>query len=305
MRNVRLFREPADIYMLSLLTSDLIQAAGITMNMKWVHEGEVKAGHFCTVQGAVQQLGETGVAMATLAIAVYSFSAVWWRKTVHHSNLAYSVVGLIWLYVILFVFIGIGTRGNLYMIPSGPYWCWIGQKYNLVEQLMGEYVWLWLTLFVSLLCYIPLFLLFRGNIEFDATNTLSLRWVKLEAGKRRTKNERRAFSLLAYPLVYCAVILPLSIVRWITFTEQDNSVPSVATLIAITLFGLSGAFNVVLLLSVRSELLLFGSDAVGSPPSVNESTASSVYSMPTREGGVPSQDSPALAIDVEEGGWQL
>jgi len=275
------------------------------MNIKWVHEGVVNTGHFCTAQGALLQLGTTGVAMATMAIAIYSFSAVWWRKTVHNSNLAYSVVGGIWLYVILFVLIGIGTRGNLYMVPS-PYWCWIGQKYNLVEQLMGEYVWLWLALLVSLFSYIPLALWACGNIEFDTINTFSFRWVKLEPWKRRRGSERRAFGLLAYPMVNCVVILPLSIVRCITFTERVNRVPSVVTFIAITLFGLSGAFNVVLLLTVRSELLLFGSDsdAVGLPPSVNESTAS-VYSMPTREGGAPSQDSPSLAIELEEGGWQL
>jgi hypothetical protein len=59
-----------------------------------------------------------------------------------------------------------------------------------------------------------------------------------------------------YPIVYSLTVLPLSIVRWITFSKQAHSVPSVLTLLVVTIFGLSGAANVFLLVYARPGLLL-------------------------------------------------
>ena len=52
--------------MLSLFTFDFIQAMGTVLDVKWVNEGVVYTGMYCTAQGTIQQLGETGVAIATL-----------------------------------------------------------------------------------------------------------------------------------------------------------------------------------------------------------------------------------------------
>jgi len=51
-------------------------------------------------------------------------------------------------------------------------------------------------------------------------------------------------------------VLPLSIVRWITFDKKQ--VPSAATFSVTFLYSLSGAMNVTLLLLTRPQLLLFG-----------------------------------------------
>jgi hypothetical protein len=49
----------------------------------------------------------------------------------------------------------------------------------------------------------------------------------------------------------------MSIVRWIMFTShRSHEIPSAATLIADTVFGLSGAANVFLLVYARPGLLL-------------------------------------------------
>ena len=85
--------------------------------------------HFQT--GVIKQLGETGVAMATLvspsqvlertdpriyklakAIAVHTFITVMWRKGKHHRPVAFGIVGVIWFFVILFVGIGVGVNRN-------------------------------------------------------------------------------------------------------------------------------------------------------------------------------------------------
>jgi len=64
-----------------------------------------------------------------------------------------------------------------------------------------------------------------------------------------------------YPGVYCVSVLPLSIVRWIGFIQErghrPNHVPSTATLAVAAIYGLSGACNVVLLLTTRPDSGLF------------------------------------------------
>jgi hypothetical protein len=68
----------------SLFMADLIQAGGMAMDAKWVNDGKVQTGTYCTAQGTIclfsglvrvcqfilqgvlHQLGETGVAMSTL-----------------------------------------------------------------------------------------------------------------------------------------------------------------------------------------------------------------------------------------------
>ena len=57
--------------------------------------------------------------------------------------------------------------------------------------------------------------------------------------------------------MYCISILPLSVVRWITFVNKGTA-PGTATFIILCIFGLSGACNVVLFLTTRPNAVLFG-----------------------------------------------
>jgi len=90
-RNVRdpphgewsLIRTHVDAYVLSLLGSETLQGLGATMNAKWILEGVLYCSGYCSVQGALKTIGETGVAMSTtvsyrdrLLIALYSFSVI-------------------------------------------------------------------------------------------------------------------------------------------------------------------------------------------------------------------------------------
>lgn len=51
MRMRYIFRKPTDILMLSLFFSDLLQAIGTVMYLKWVGSGHVEVGKFCSAQG--------------------------------------------------------------------------------------------------------------------------------------------------------------------------------------------------------------------------------------------------------------
>ncbi len=50
----------------SLFVFELLQAIGGILNVKWVHNGIVTTGHYCTAQGLVAQIGELGVSLIIL-----------------------------------------------------------------------------------------------------------------------------------------------------------------------------------------------------------------------------------------------
>jgi len=67
--------------------------------------------------------------------------------------------------------------------------------------------------------------------------------------------------MIWYPICYTILVLPLSIVRWRTFRppgQQQPETPFVVTAVVVTVFGLSGVINVVLVMLTRPNLLLFG-----------------------------------------------
>jgi hypothetical protein len=52
-------------------------------------------------------------------IAIHTFVVIWWRKAMHAVLFAKIIVAIIWLYVILFVAIGIGLNNrNGYEVPT-------------------------------------------------------------------------------------------------------------------------------------------------------------------------------------------
>jgi hypothetical protein len=62
----RLIRTHIDAYLLSLLGSEIVQGIGAIMNAKWVLEGTLYCSDYCSVQGALKTIGETGVGMNTI-----------------------------------------------------------------------------------------------------------------------------------------------------------------------------------------------------------------------------------------------
>ena len=64
---------------------------------------------------------------------------------------------------------------------------------------------------------------------------------------------------LSYPLSNAILVVPLSVVRWIENTGP-NHITSTDTLAAAIIFSFSGVTNVLLLLYIRPNLLLFGRD---------------------------------------------
>jgi len=116
--------------------------------------------------------------------------------------------------------------------------------------------------------------------------------------------------MIAYPIVFAVVALPYSVIRWKTRFGATHSLPT-ATFAVCFLFGFSGAFNVLLFLLTRPNLLLprnrnrtlVAALGVNSPESALNS---SISNLETRQRQRGEQPLPVGALPrADDGGWRL
>ncbi|KZV97695.1 hypothetical protein EXIGLDRAFT_764202 [Exidia glandulosa HHB12029] len=258
----RYFRSHLHYYFISLLFSDMVQGLGGFLDLKWVTQGHVTGGAYCTAQGALKQVGDVGVALSILAITVHTFAVLFFHWTPPESHkIPIIVLALDWLFIVLVVSIAYGLHGRRYYGITGL-WCWITALYP-VERIMLEYFWLWATALVNVVLYVPLFFALRGNIvvshpatyggwprvSFSAT-TPGAPWAVQRDAKQHL---RMALLMLCYPAIYLITILPTSIARFLAF--GGHNVADVATIVCGLLFSSSGIFNVILFTTTRPMLL--------------------------------------------------
>jgi len=254
-RDWKLFRGPADIYMFSLFTFDIVQATGGVLNVKWAHDGIVTTGHYCTAQGVIQQTGELGVALMALFLAVHTFVSAVFHVGLEARGVAFGLVCLACVFITLWVAIGAGIHKD-YETPT-PYWCSISPQFP-GERLGGEYVWLWIALLASAMLYILLYFWLNGFWSID--EGYKFHWwntgERVEyTGTIEYARRRSALGMLLYPIAYCIVILPNTVARYLQFSH--HRVPSAATFFGTSMFHLFGAVDVALFLIARPGLLLF------------------------------------------------
>jgi hypothetical protein len=259
--------------MLFLFVFDSLQAMGGILDVRWAHNGIVTVGPYCTAQGIIQQVGELGVALITLILTIHTFVVAVWSVGSQARCFAFGMVGLAILFIALWVGLGNGLDKN-FETPT-PYWCWVGPKYN-GARLAGEYIWLWIALFASLILNIPLYIWAKGRLSVDLQR------------------------MLFYPLAYSIVVLPVSITRWLTFSHKDMDVPSAATFFSVSLHDLSGAINVLLFFIIRPELLLFIPPKEFSEPEIADpSTSSAILEETVKYNHSPQPTGMELAGDGE------
>ncbi|KAI9435758.1 hypothetical protein H4582DRAFT_2168107, partial [Lactarius indigo] len=224
-------------------------ALGGFLDIRWIHDGIVTPGPYCTAQGIIQQIGELGVALITLIIAIHTFVVALWNVGARACRFAFGIVALASLFNALWVVVGNHVHKN-FETPT-PYWCWVGPEYKL-ERLAGEYVWIWTALFASAMMYIPLYFWAKGRLSADPDKWYKFRLSESDDGYTQ---RRAALGLLFYPLAYSFMVLPLSVARWSLFDHKNVSTGG--TVFAVSVYNLSGAINVLLFLIVRPQLLLF------------------------------------------------
>jgi len=230
----RFLRTNVDYYLLSLLVSDLILSIGSIMNIRWISKGGVEEGKFCAAQGAIQQIGDVGVALASLAIAVHTFAVLLlkWRSP-QGRMLPISVIALIWLLLILITTIPSGLHHNSSYYGIAGSWCWVRVptyifiqyscawlmkiRSDLEKQgLLLDYAILWLAASINIVLYVPLFFCLRGNLQVSyatapnqkAKPRMVIGWTRGDARHAWASEEGRkegsavARQMLAYPIAY-------------------------------------------------------------------------------------------------------
>lgn len=323
--------------MLNLFISELLMSLGGMLDAKWAHETQVYCGGYCAAQGSLQFIGETSVAIWTLAITLHT----WWsvvsaKRVLFRAWFCYGLVAAVWIFLFAFNF-GAYTSYQIddisddnYFTPT-PFWCWINPKYKN-QRAFGEYMWLWIAGFGNLLVYIPLYLLLRGNIVLGNDGFRSHTWhwtpparqisTKAESASTISSTEhdeeasrKDAVKMLFYPIAYTILVLPLSVVRWMSFVNPDlrelqtrNASMAAATLIFHATFRLSGVVNVGLVLTTRPNVLLFGQSDRGNeqddeageginPGRANQNNGN----FPLRQRGGMGQGANAQTDDVTTG----
>ena len=104
--------------------------------MRWVHNGIVRTGPYCTAQGVIQQVGEVGVALITFVVsslyefgsetdcstsyqilAVHTFVAALWGVGLHAVGFARVMVGLACVFDALSIGVVVGIHKD-YEAPT-------------------------------------------------------------------------------------------------------------------------------------------------------------------------------------------
>ncbi|KAJ7909308.1 hypothetical protein B0H13DRAFT_2492864, partial [Mycena leptocephala] len=253
----RLVKKPMDMFMLSLFTADLFQSLGVVMDVRWINNGIVHAGSFCTAQGVLQNIGQAGIAMTTFIITVNTFDSIWRRGGVT-LKWASILVGVVWTFLVLTVIISTSVHKNPSFYAPTPYWCWINSSYPNYRIAL-ENLWLWIGFAVSVL-YIPLFFLDRGHVTPGDPE-----WWKFKLHTGDAANGERRFKMIMYALnqhscalTYCLPVLPTGLARWFVVAHGDVKPFTSAEVQFIIkgLFSLSGACDVIAFKYARSGLLL-------------------------------------------------
>lgn len=264
----RIFASHLDVYMMSLLTSDSITTLGGTFNLKWVLTNTVTCGTTCDVQGYLGTVSGPATAIATIAIAVHTFSivALSRRPDPRDFRLPFAVVFFSWLYGIIFVAVAKAREvpGRKLFSPT-PHWCWISQDYNF-ERIPAAFMWYWLAAGISTVLYVPLFFVIRRNLEFDTYQPWKMSFrcsppdvVPSRVGGIDTVKQGR--KALLYSGVQLVVLVPNSVVRLFDFQGRSH-IPTAWYFLCACLFGLNGVANVLLLLFTRSRVLGFKTEAM-------------------------------------------
>lgn len=130
--------QPVSIFFLVAMLMDGIQAFGNTLSIAWAFHGSIAAGPYCSMQGtpssscvivnlllilaseipgAIKQLGNTGVALFTIAISITTYINVVRSvpMTASQSNkIVGSVIGVILLFQLMIIMVPALTLDQYY-----------------------------------------------------------------------------------------------------------------------------------------------------------------------------------------------
>jgi len=248
--NPHLFvRSHVAAYFVSLLWCDLMQAFSAMLSVRWLNEGAVTMGSYCTYQGFLKQSADVSMAVWTMMIALHTFLVVFLRWSMPRRSL-FIMLGLGWGFVLLIVIIGpAGYKSDL-----GPfygingYYCWISSNYGN-ERIVLDLLWLFLGAILSFLLYGLVFLNLRGNV------TTSGIYLRRDSRMVRLVDEGSvaiAGQMLIYPIAFTILIFPMAVVRFVTWS--GTAVTDAVSTFGDTVFLMCGLVDVLLFVLTRRVL---------------------------------------------------
>ncbi|KAH9949711.1 hypothetical protein B0H21DRAFT_688018 [Amylocystis lapponica] len=244
-------------YFISLLAANVIQGLATVLGARWLVEGAVKAGPYCSIQGGLKNAGNVAMAVWSFVMAVHVFLLLFLRRGTRDITCAITLA-IGWLTIALIVCIGplaVQTEAKgTYFGPSG-YWCWITDSYPM-EQIFLEYFIEFVSAGVSFFLYTAILLRVRGNLVIiDGKWCLRFvprgeRW-QLAISRDVTDSSMMqvAARMVWHPVAYSVLLLPVTLARFIAFGGHE--VPFWATVSTDFIFNLQGIVNVILLVGTR------------------------------------------------------
>lgn len=245
-------------YFICFLLSDFLQAIGSLMNATWVREHAVIFGETCTAQGVIKEIADVSSAFWTLVIAIHTFCLLVIEIKLRTFVLWTTLVGG-WSAIFAIVISGpavreTSNRGPFYAISG--YWCWISTNYP-ADGFTLDYLLMFMAALIAFILYALIYLKLRGNMIIEGYH---IRFVKVSAEdlahwrEKKFENEslQIAMRMWIYPMAYVILILPMSIVRFVSWGGHQVSLE--ATIFASAVFLLLGISNVTLFLTTRPVL---------------------------------------------------
>lgn len=244
-------------YFISLLIANTIQSTGTAMNLRWVKEGEINAGMFCSLQGGIKQAGNVATAVWSFMIALHLFNLLFLRLPTTKLGLA-ATLCFGWAFVATIVSVG---PVMIQTPEKGPYfgisgnWCWITNGYPKAQTFL-EYFFEFFSAGVGFILYAAILMRVRGNL-YQADDKWRLRFVpagegwKLSLGRDLLDSAmlKAAQHMVWYPVAYTVILVPISLARLVEFA--GGSVPDWAVDVTDVLYNLTGFVNVMIFLATR------------------------------------------------------
>ncbi|KAF8328086.1 uncharacterized protein EI90DRAFT_1596776 [Cantharellus anzutake] len=165
--------QPISLLFLCAILMDTIHATSNILSFRWVLTGEVTEGPYCTTQAALKQVGNYGVALYTIAIAMLTYLQVLHSKWLGKRGakiFAAASVCFITLFIILSVAIPASTIQSYY--GDSGMWCWVSKHYRGIWRIANETVWMCLAAPITILTYSTVVYKWLRQASFDADQDL-------------------------------------------------------------------------------------------------------------------------------------
>ncbi|KAH6894572.1 hypothetical protein B0T10DRAFT_590223 [Thelonectria olida] len=236
------------VLIVNLLLADMHQGVAFFLNAEWLRKDAIVVGTpTCFAQGLFVSLGDLSSSMFITSIAVHTYLSVVKRRRIRQKAL-YMIIAAVWVFVYAISFLPIaGTRNGAefggFFVRAGS-WCWMNKKYENL-RLLTHYLFIFISLAVTSLLYINIFLFIRRQDRSAAKMTHEDDASQLQLSRNP--------AFLIYPIIYVLCTLPLAAGRIATMAGAN--VPLGYFCFAGAMIASNGSFDCLLFGTTRNVIV--------------------------------------------------